>query len=413
MVGATIHIENGTAGADALSKNDGVFKTGNAAPGAFTVIVSKTGYITQTFNVNLSAGQVTTLNTTMVVDNAINVDAVVKDGTSQAPLAYTAVDVEGNGQSLLLTTNGTGEINLNCIPAGTYRVGVWGYLPGTLTVDASGNTSISLQRGYYDDFELNLGWSASGNASTGFWVRGKPIGVLSNGMLIHPDADVTVDNNDNCYVTGIGDGQPGGDDVDNGSVTLTSPNMQLANYQDVTLSFYYWFYNGLGNGTPNDNFTIQVSNGTQTATVLNQTVSQTGWRYSGDISLKSLIPLTNHMSVSFTASDINPGHVVEAGLDVFKVVPGALSTQTALDQTISFRAMPNPSGSIFNLQYDWQNAGKLTLEVRNTLGQLMLTRVLEAGSGTISCGENWPKGAYMATLRSETAQRMPVKLVKE
>jgi hypothetical protein len=214
-------------------------------------------------------------------------------------------------------------------------------------------------------------------------------------------------------MTGNGGGDAGTDDVDGGFVTLTSPNILLAGYQDATVSFYYWFYNGGGDGNPNDNFTVQVSDGSQTVPIFTQTVSQSAWRYSGDISLKNFISLNNHMSLLFTAIDIPPGHLVEAALDVVKIVPGLSDAQTALSPAISFKALPNPSASEFNLQYDWADARHLTLEIRNALGQLMLSQVLESKVGTVICGEHWPKGTYMATLRSDSSQRLPVKLVKQ
>jgi choice-of-anchor B domain-containing protein len=415
MIGATIHIVNGNANAGTTSQNDGSYKTGNAAPGNFTVTISKTGYQPQTIPVVFTPGVVTPLNVTLSVFNAIDVTGTFKDGLTQLPVANTNLHLEGQGQSYKVLTDANGKFSLSCVPAGDYKVGAWGFLNATVTLSNSGATTISLQRGYYDDFAIDLGWSASGNASTGEWVRDVPIGTTYNNALVNPDADVPTDDNDKCYMTGNGGGNPGDDDVDNGSVTLTSPNMKLAGFQDAILTFYYWFYNGGGTAgvAPNDSLIVYLSNGLQTVPILEVSTSESAWRYSGNISLKNFLPLTDHMSVSFKALDQAPGNLVEAAVDVFQITPIVLGTQSALDQTPSFAVSPNPSGSEFNLRYDWQEAGDLRLEVTNVLGQVVLSRSLNTGSGVIACGQNWAKGTYFAVLRGSNAQRMPVKLIRQ
>jgi hypothetical protein len=96
---------------------------------------------------------------------------------------------------------------------------------------------------------------------------GEPAGTQYQGVFSNPDVDVSTDNNDQCYVTGNSGGDAGSDDVDNGSVTLTTPAMKLAGGK-AKLSFYYWFFNNGGQGTsPNDKFTVSVISSGQTVTI--------------------------------------------------------------------------------------------------------------------------------------------------
>jgi choice-of-anchor B domain-containing protein len=413
LADATITLNGTPVNTTARSKNTGVFKTGFATPGTYTVTVSKLGYLDQTVTVTLATAQVTPLTVTLTVDNPITITGALKNANNQLIIPNTNFILSGNGQELNLQTNAQGKFNLTCFAAGTYKIGAWGYYGTTVDISASGQLDIALQPGYYDDFELDLGWTNSSTAATGDWELGVPIGTNFNNALVSPDADASGDNNDQCYITDNGGGQAGAHDVDNGEVVLSTPAMKLAGLQDATLSFDYWFVNtgGQGGNGPNDNFTVKVTNGTETATVLTTMVSESAWRSSGDISLKNLITLNNNVKVLFSAIDIAPGHLVEAGVDIFKVTPIATAVQNPIDVNASIVAAPNPSAAGFTLRYDWPGTEKAIFEVRNVLGQVVLQQTV-SGSGTYHCGTNWTSGVYFATLRTEKAQSQVLKLNK-
>jgi hypothetical protein len=324
-------------------------------------------------------------------------------------------------QNTRLTTNANGQFTLNCTPTGNYSVVAsnWGFLPATgIPVNGPGAYIVSLKRGYYDDFGFNLGWTANPASGVGAWTRGVPVGTTLGSAISNPDKDAADDTNDQCFVTGNGGGAAGTDDVDVATVTLTSPNMELARYADAELSFQYWFYNAGGSGNPppapNDRFEVRVNNGSQSVTVFTQTASASQWRAVGPIRLRNLIPLTNTMRVEFVTGDADPGHIVEAGVDVFKVEPmGVSGVLPVIDADASVLVSPNPSSEQFNLQYAWPNVRNIQLEVRNLLGQLVEADVLTAGSGVVTFGENLLPGVYIAVLRADNKQSRPIKIVKE
>lgn len=413
MNGATITVNSPDSGINTTTNNFGIFKTGQATEGTFLVTVSKNGFTPQTEMVSLVAGQVTNLNLTLAPSAVFNVNATIINAATQQPIGLTTVTLTSALSTYTLQTNAAGQVNITCDPGGNFSVGTWGYLVSSFNVSASGNAVISLTPGYYDDFQLDLGWTNSTTASSGAWVRGEPIGTSNNNNLANPEVDSPNDNNDLCYITGNGGGGAGADDVDNGDVTLTSPVMHLAGYQDAILSFDYWFFNGGGSGNANDRFEVRAISNGQTVTLLTEAVSASQWRSSGDIHLKDFITLSANVQVQFYAIDETPGHVVEAAVDVVKVTPTGLIGIPDLDASASLLVVPNPTSTDFSLQYAWPTVPNLVLEVRNLLGQVVYTQALGSDTGSVRFGQNWPVGIYLATLRSDSRQSMPVKMVKQ
>src|SRR5690606_12048047 len=107
------------------------------------------------------------------------------------------------------------------------------------------------------------------------------------------------------------------DDVDGGNVTLTSPILKLAGVQDAVLSFWYWFFNDGGNGSPNDKFEVRATNGNQTVTLFTEITSASQWRFSEEIYLKNFLTLNDNVRIQFITGDQQPGHLVETGVDGF------------------------------------------------------------------------------------------------
>lgn len=415
----TIDVNSNDTWIDTKTGTAGVFKTGQAQPGNFTVTVSKAGFVAQTFNVTFVSGEVVELNVTLEAPSAFNITGTVVDEATQAPIANAPIILFSNDIQYNLQTNAAGQFEVDCIPGGEYQAisNAWGYLPGTATVSANGDVTISLKKGYHDDFGFNLGWTTSvSGANAGLWVRGEPIGTTSQGNFANPGSDVPTDTNDECYMTGNGGGNAGTDDVDNGSVTLTCPPMELSDYQDAVLSFWYWFFNDGGQGTPpNDQLEVRVTSNGQTVTIFTETESESDWRFSGEIHLKDYVTLSDNVRVQFIAADDDPGHFVEAAVDVFQVVPGDVvsGTNSAIDASAFVSVTPNPTATSFAIRYDWPTAQNLTLEVRNLLGQVMMTQQLNTATGTLTCGDTWPKGVYVATLRNAERQSAPVRMVKQ
>jgi choice-of-anchor B domain-containing protein len=407
LAGADIEIVNGSATSATKTDNFGIFKTGQATPGNFTVRVSKDGYLEQTFDVTLAPAEVVEINATLNVQDAVDIAGTLRNAETGQVLAGTALKLQHNQEQFALTTNAQGNFTLDCVPAGTYKAAAWGYLETTVEVGADGVAEIALTPGYYDDFEFDLGWTPGGTAVSGAWERGKPLGTTLNNQASNPGEDVSTDDNDQCYVTGNDGGDAGSDDVDNGTAILTSQPILLAGYDDAIVRFWYWFVNVGGSSPPNDKITIEATNGTQTATLLQVSTSESAWKYSGDIHLKNLLAFNNNVRIRVTTADQPQptAHIVEAAFDQFELIRVPLQSGTdQLLSSLALSAAPNPSGRGFLVQYSGLENSDAQLEVRNLLGQIVDSRVLPQGSGSVWCGDTWAPGAYTAR---------PLKLIRQ
>jgi choice-of-anchor B domain-containing protein len=324
LFNATVEITS--AGITEQTTSTGTYAFGLADSGTYTVSYSQSGYFSQTFNLNLQNGVLTTQDVQLVQLGTTNYDLTVKDVETGLPLANARIGIPLPGGILLDTTDVNGQAKDLELAPGNYIIyaAKWGYETDTIMVsvfDTAHQWVIEITAGYYDDFFFNFPWAVSGNASTGVWVADEPLETVYNAQLINPGTDIATDFGARAFVTGNGGGGPGDDDVDNGNTILTSPKMDLSGYFDPILSFYRWFANDGGSTPLDDTLYIRIFNGTQTATLAKVAgPGQNQW-IAEEFYLSDFVPLTATMQVIFEASDLPAtGHLVEAAIDVLKVV---------------------------------------------------------------------------------------------
>lgn len=379
---------------------------------------SKAGYTSKTLDVTLVAGQVSNLTVTLDPIAAYTVTGKVVNSITGQPVPNAQILLSNNDNTYTFVADAQGQFSKDCFLGGDYQAsaGLWGYkLTQNVSVNANTDLTLSLTPGYYDDFAFDYGWTNSATATSGDWVRDVPIGTTyQNNDLVNPGADSPLDNNDKCYMTGNGGGSAGTDDVDGGSVVLTSPKMKLSTWSDAILNYQFWFYNNGGNSTPNDNLVVKVTNGTQTVTVATYTQSQSQWRPSGDIHLAPLLNLNDDVQVIFIARDTAPGHLVEAAVDVFSVSPTLLST-SHLDEHLHLAVSPNPSSDFFAVKYDMESLApqNARLTLTNLLGETVLVKNISANNGFEKLGAELPSGVYFLQLENDGKRSAPTKLVKQ
>lgn len=416
MPGVNVTINSSDPKKLATTKANGAYRTGQVTPGNFTVTFSAPGFPSQTLPVTLVPGEVTLLNVTLEIGFNVTISGVVTDATSGTPLPNVDVLLKSANNAYSLTTNGLGQFSQSCVPADDYTATAakWGYLTQSVPVTPGGQTLIELTPGYYDDGEADLGWTVSGTASAGEWERGVPIGTWF-GAWVNPDTDAPGDQNDLCYMTGNGGGSAGTDDVDDGFTSLVSPVMKLANYNNAVFECMLWFYNDGGNGSaPNDRLSVNLLKGNQTFHLYDITSTTNGWVKAPVVNLESVTPLSDNMRIQFIAYDDAPGHLVEAGMDVFRVYTNTVPTESPWEVNARLFASPNPSNSAFNIGFVWENAETAPLlEVRNALGQLVQLAQMPAQSGNALLGESWVPGIYWVRLYTPGKSSSMLKLVKQ
>ncbi len=408
------------------TKITGVYKTGLAAAGSYSVRISKPGYITKTFNnVNLVNGVLTTLNVQLAtIGPPITVSGNVYNAITNQPVASAPVVITNSGSTYNVSTDAGGNFSIPGFIQGDYDVAVghWGYVTYCVSQQAitsgSGSVSVALQPGYYDDFAFDFGWTEAGSAATGKWVRGVPIGTTNGNSQANPGVDVTGDCLTQCYITGNGGGGAGTDDVDDGNTVLTSPVFNLTGNADPGVDYYRWFYNGGGGfgSTPNDTLTVTLHNGITSAVIERVVATTTGnssWVFKNHRVLDYLTPTAN-MTITFEAADwTGSGHIVEAGVDAWKVIDIGLGLPQVTDNKLQLQAFPNPFNGDVTVHYSIKSAlqNDAQIVVINILGKEVESRPIRLTQGSVVLGAQLPQGIYMVRLKNGS-QLNTIKVVK-
>jgi hypothetical protein len=297
--------------------------------------------------------------------------------------------LETSGQS-----NGLGERNFTLYYEEPYQitVGKWGYVTDCFDQNIDQNTgeiTVVLEPGIYDDFTFDFGWSTNNLAATGLWERGKPNGSNGGGT---PSFDAAMDCGESAYVTGNAAGvDVDGDDVDGGSVTLISPVMDLTIYNDPQVNYARWFYTQFGPSQPDDSLKVIVSNGATTAQIdiIGEEVSTFGaWQYV-NLRLQDYINITSTMQFFFRTSDFDPNiNITEAGLDMFFINEHVVGVDEL--EIAKIQAFPNPTnGKIELSNLDFEQSYQLM----NTSGQIIQTGLVSQASNEINL-ESVESGIY-------------------
>lgn len=416
----SVSIVGNSASNNAVTDISGQYKTGQPQSGNVMATFSKQGFYSQTLPAVLNNGEVTILDVALepkIPFSGYTIRTI--DGIG----IPAQVIFQNDSTTFEATANSTGQFTIDGIDPGNYTVyaGAWGYQTQTVenvTVQAGSTITVTLDKGYEDDFFFDLGWSVNSTSSSGAWVRGEPIGTDFGGNLCNPEVDVEGDLGDQCYITGNNGGSAGDDDVDNGYTTLTSPAMDLSDYEYPVIYYRTWFFNSGGTGNPNDYLQVFLDNGTQQVQLENIVQNDLYldiWRPESEIKVAEYLPVTNNMHLIFKTEDVTPGHLVEAGVDAFRVEDSTAPVGTTDVHTgLEISAYPNPfSGQLF-VKYDLNEpAIQSRLEVCNLLGQIIESHSINTSKGMIQVGKDLGKGVYLVKLENNHQVSQILKVVKE
>ncbi|MFT4680436.1 MAG: choice-of-anchor B domain-containing protein [Granulosicoccus sp.] len=410
LSGVTVDIESAVPTTESDIFGDYASGTGN--PGLYDVSFSRIGYLPLTVeDVELLTGQTITLDVELVPDTPFAFVGQVVDAISGLPITGSDVNLSNPFFELTATTDGNGIVGGVGFYAGEYTItaGSWGYEIFCEEMDITSNTDtlvIELSVGYEDNFELDLGWTQGGSASTGHWELGLPEGTEFDGDQANPDED-----GDDCgfsaYITGNGGGFAGDDDVDDGFTRLTSPVMDLSSMEHPFIGFDYWFFNAGGNGGLNDDFSVSIDNGDSTVVMATYEQSSSSW-HEVSFLLELFIVPTSNMTLIVEAADNDPGHLVEGGFDNFKAwdVPNLAVNETPV---LDFQVYPNPNGSEY-FTLDLNSISALyTLTIRDVAGRIISSPTqLHIGKNVISTPEE--SGLYLLEVFSN-GEKMVKRLI--
>lgn len=393
----------------------GHYETGIATAGTYTVTAVASGYAAASATVTLSNGVLTIQDFQLspLTPFTINGTVIDEQGT---PIENAEITLQSLTSTYDFTSDANGNFSTS-IFNGNYDIltGKWGFhtkLVQDTTLDLSNaNFTIELTTGYRDEFALDLGWLSAGNAQTGSWERGEPLGTSNTTYgQVAPEDDIANDIGTQCYVTGNTGSSVADDDVDNGQVRLLSPLFDVTTYNDPRLAVQTWFVNVGGSGTPNDALTLKIFNGDSTVTIETITLSDPNWT-ARDYRLKDYIVPSNTMRFIIETEDLQgSGHVVEAGVDGFEIYEGQPDNTNSIDKlTVNIKVYPNPFTENMTIDYELES-GNAILEIFNVVGQQMETKVLDNKKGLVQIGNNLNPGVYFVRIvqdgKVSTTQRI-------
>ena len=405
-----------------LTNLKGIYKTGYATAGTYNVTYSHPDYVPQTVSVELLNGVVTTKNIKLLKRLTLSQRIIVKDKSSLQDIVGAQVSIFNENRTFKTLTNAQGETVVG-IPTDNvpYQIvaGQWGYLHNGTIMNPQppvNDIIILLEKGYQDDFIFDLGWTKQSTASSGEWVREKPIGTTRNGQAVQTNADAPNDYGVDCYVTGNGSTDPSGDDIDGGYTRLTSPVMELKNYRQPLMNLQYWFTNGGGSGNPNDSLSLYFINETNgvSDTIWFRTIQRTdpNWNKIDRLSIKSFINNPDHVRLMAIAGDYDPGHLVEAAIDEFLIIEGQPVSSQDIAVLSSTHVHPNPFSEQCFLHWDRPLTKDVQLFVTEINGKEIDSFTIPAGHHFASIGQHWRPGMYLVRIVQDE-KLVVFKLIKQ
>jgi len=377
--------------------------------GTYDVAFSAPGYTSDTLSAVLSNGVLTLLDAQLIAPVPFVLTGQVVESNGGAPIANADVLITNNDFQYPLTSDGGGNFFIPSFFQGTFDViaGKWMYNTAcsSMFIDtATGPIAIALDSGLYDDFSFDFGWGVSGNAASGTWERVEPVGTNYSGVGdANPDVDVSIDCYDHAYITGNGGGSAGNDDVDNGNTIIKSPLFDLTTYTEPYVKYYRWFFNDGGGGTPNDTLRISLSNGSVSVVleeVTQSSAANSSW-VSRSYKVSDYIAATNLMQLTIETADYaGSGHLVEAGLDMFRVdefIVDLSSSNASCSGACDGDAVASVLGGVTPLSYLWDDpaaqttdtavglcAGSFTAIIIDALGDTATAQVTITEPGAIN-----------------------------
>ncbi len=316
-----------------FTDDSGRFAFGTVDSGPYSVRFSKTGFLSKIIDsVALSNGVVTTLDAAL--DTALPFTATIstRSAATNDSLGGVHVALFNSDVHYNFITDSAGTFKIDSFFQGHYSVisGKWGFATRCFLqfIDSSGaNVVITMDTGYSDDFSFDFGWSITGDARDGAWIRSKPLGTIFMGRPSNPDADVLGDCSDSAFVTknsgGAGKCYDGGIakqyDVDSGRTVLTSPLFHLAAYDDPYITYYRWFFNADSAANANDTLICKINNTVMDRITWADTAEMSRWVHRAFRLRDFLAPSDSMLFRIETADDAENDDMVEGGLDHFRV----------------------------------------------------------------------------------------------
>ncbi len=409
---ANVHVEFLRTKDTTNSLTNGDYAIGTALSGTYEVAFFQYGYLPDTMMVTLNHGVVEDLDVNLVPVGRVPLSVVVKDAQTLQPVAGATVRLTANTEQesfeYKTISNGFSGDNYFVINDYILRVGKWGYRYAEQTelIDSTNyQIEVFLEPGYEDGFGLDLGWTVISTAERGIWQRAEPRGTYrENGDIYQPEYDLPFDIGDKAYVTGNYGTEPFGDDVDNGYTMLISPPMDLSNYNEPVIEYFWWFLNWSlkWGGTPgNDFLEVSITDGIDAFAIKTYIGPlDTLWRHESSFYfMKYFQNLNRDFQIIFYTQDFETGNqdAVEAAIDGFRVMesaPTSLEPSSVMQADLVARML---AGNILHAEWKQCPPGTI-LHLTDLSGRLIMTTPLRSPDGSCRHHLDLSPGIYILRL---------------
>ncbi len=246
-----------------------------------------------------------------------------------------------------------------------------------------------------DDFESDTGWTVGRECDTAesrMWVRAIPAGGPCQ-----PDHNRTP-GGAWCYITGSAPpvSTDGADTVSGCVTSLVSPEYDLRNRSNVSLSYWRWYVN---EDDPDGVFRVLISNNGGADWLLLEEVGETAipWTLARFDDLEQILPLTGRMRLLFTAGGQGLPSISGAAIDdvVWRGVrrpPFGIAERPSpgigvSGDPLSLVCRPNPAAGEVMIELRLAAGGHASLHVHDVHGRLVRTLLeapVQAGARALS-----------------------------
>ena len=349
LSGVTVEILNSNNNYT-LSNVGGEFKLGTLNSGTYSVVFSHPLYQSDTINqVVLQNDSTTILNLIMYSLTPLNLNIESKSSALNSSLSGVDFIITNEDFTYSGTTDQNGLFTINNLIPGSYNVyaGLWTYkdfcVESLNIINDNTPFLISLDEGYRDRFNIDMGWTVNSSAASGLWERDVPkVTVYNNSDTCSPAFD-SEDCGNMAFITGNLGSSPTADDVDLGYVQLESPSISLNSNQTNYLHCNLWWRNFLGGTNPDDTLFINVNDGVNKENLFFiQSDNPKSW-YKLSLEIPNTINLSS-FKIEITTADWDFGvdHLVEAGIDNFYIDNDPSSNINQVQGSL-INIFPNPT----------------------------------------------------------------------
>lgn len=232
---------------ESYSNIKGIVKSGFPEEDSVLIRVEKKGYFPLEFKTFITKNEILTLDLFLqeLPQHQFRVHVIDQTSRNNISSAQAALMNQDFRFTFQTDTLGIGQIDKVYQQEWDLVTGKWGYLQelrNNIELDRNLELEVELFKGYEDDFELDLGWTSSGDDANVNWIQGDfselsfaysnfPIADLRDDIGTHALYTSNYENSDSAYSL-------------KGELNLYSPWMDLSMYESIDIEYHAWAYGG-------------------------------------------------------------------------------------------------------------------------------------------------------------------------